>query len=307
MSSPFQREWRPAWPCPVGSILAPLRRGAGDPTFARGGDGSLWRASLTPQGAATLRVRSDPGLGVIHASAWGPGAEWILDSVPRLLGADDDWAGFIPLHPVVERSWRAHPHWRIGATGLVFDALLPAILEQKVTGQEAFGAYRRLVTRFGDAAPGPAADAGLRVPPSAAEVAQIPSWEWLRLPVDGGRSTPAVRAAKVAGALERAGVRGAADLDRALQSLPGIGVWTSAEVRTRALGDPDAVSFGDYHVAKDVGWALTGTPVDDAGLAELLAPWAGQRARVVGLLALAGLRRPRRGPRMAPRSHLPGS
>lgn len=306
MTEPHERDWRPEWPCPVAAIVAPLQRGSGDPTFRRGNDGSIWRAARTPIGIGTLRLKSDASRGTVQATAWGEGAEWLLDSVPRLLGADDDWSDFDPRHPVVERAWRAHPHWRIGATGLVFDALLPAILEQKVTGQEAFGAYRRLVTRFGESAPGPAGEHGMKVPPAPDRLAKVPSWEWLRLPVDGARSKPAVQAASVAGSLERAGVRGTADLDRALRSLPGIGVWTSAEVRSRALGDPDAVSFGDYHVAKDVGWALTGTPVDDAGLAELLAPWQGQRLRVVGLLARAGLHRPRRGPRMSPRRHLPG-
>ena len=95
------------------------------------------------------------------------------------------------------------------------------------------------------------------------------------------------------------------EVERRLPSLPGIGVWTAAEVRQRAHGDADAVSFGDYHVAKDVGWALTGTTFDDAELAEFLEPWRPHRNRVATLLALAGPRRPRHGPRMAPRTHLP--
>ncbi|GAA1092866.1 DNA-3-methyladenine glycosylase 2 family protein [Nocardioides dubius] len=304
MSPPAERLWTPSWPCVIGAALAPLRRGAGDPTL-RNADGVVWRAARTPVGAGTLRLEQRAPGGVVSARAWGEGADWLLDSVPALLGAEDDWTGFEARHPVVEQAWRAHPHWRLGRTGLVVDALVPAILEQKVTGQEAFGAYRRLVRRFGTPAPGPVAELDLWLPPSAEEIAAIASWEWLKLPVDGARSRPVVQAARVAGSLERVAARGSAELDRALRSLPGIGVWTSAEVRSRALGDPDAVSFGDYHVAKDVGWALTGSPVDDARLAELLEPWSGHRLRVVVLLALAGLHRPRRGPRMAPRRHLP--
>ena len=90
-----------------------------------------------------------------------------------------------------------------------------------------------------------------------------------------------------------------------LVSIPGVGVWTAAETAHRALGDADAVSFGDYHVAANIGWALTGRPVDDDGLVELLRPYAGQRYRVQRLLELSGALRPRRGPRMAPRRHLP--
>ena len=76
-------------------------------------------------------------------------------------------------------------------------------------------------------------------------------------------------------------------------------------MRSRALGDPDAVSFGDYHIGKNVTYALTGEVGDDERMAELLEPWAGHRYRVQRLVELAGLGRPRRGARMAPRTHLP--
>ena len=66
------------------------------------------------------------------------------------------------------------------------------------------------------------------------------------------------------------------------------------------------MSFGDYHVAANIGYVLTGEPVDDDGLAVLLEPYAGHRHRVQRLVELAGITRPRRGPRMAPRTHLPG-
>ncbi|MGI8716728.1 MAG: DNA-3-methyladenine glycosylase 2 family protein, partial [Lapillicoccus sp.] len=90
-----------------------------------------------------------------------------------------------------------------------------------------------------------------------------------------------------------------------MQSVPGVGGWTAAEVAQRVLGDPDAVSFGDYHVARNIGWVLLGEELDDAGLAVLLEPYAGHRYRVQRLLELAGAMRPRRGPRMAPRTPLP--
>jgi 3-methyladenine DNA glycosylase/8-oxoguanine DNA glycosylase len=120
--------------------------------------------------------------------------------------------------------------------------------------------------------------------------------------IDPARSRAVVRAATVADSLERL-TRDDADVK--LRTLPGIGEWTSAEVRSRVFGDADAVSFGDYHIAKNVGWALTGAEVDDDGLAELLEPYRPHRYRVQRLVELAGLSRPRRGPRMAPRRHLP--
>lgn len=299
------RVWRPSWPCPVRTVLWPHRRGAGDPTFRVDDAGRVWRGLRTPAGPAALAIAARPALGEVHARAWGPGAGWALDSVPALLGADDDPRGFEPRHPVLVDLWRRHGDLRLGRTGLVADSLVPSILEQKVTGQEAFAGFRRLVLRFGERAPGPGAGRGLWVQPSPERLRRVASWEWLALHVDPARSRTVARAAAVLGSLQRAVDAGPDELDRCLRSLPGVGEWTSAEVRQRVLGDPDAVSFGDYHVAKDIGWALTGSPVDDDGLRELLEPWRPHRGRVQALLGVAGAHRPRHGARMAPRTHLP--
>jgi 3-methyladenine DNA glycosylase/8-oxoguanine DNA glycosylase len=287
----------------VAAVLGVHRRGAGDPTYRVLADGTQVRGIRTPAGPTALAVRGESGAGEVHARAWGPGAGWALDRLPRMLGADDDPAGFTPPEPLAD-AWRRHRHWRLGATDLVMESLVPTIIEQKVTGQEAFAAFRRLVRRYGELAPGPA-ELDLWVQPAPETLRMIPSWEWLRLPVDGARSRPVVAAARVATSLERAGTASYDDFDRRLRSLPGLGAWTSAEVRSRALGDADAVSFGDYHIAKDVGWALVGEPVDDDGLAELLEPYRPHRHRVQHLVEAARLGRPRRGPRMAPRTHLP--
>jgi 3-methyladenine DNA glycosylase/8-oxoguanine DNA glycosylase len=286
-------------------ILSTSRRGAGDPTYRTDADGTLWRGLRTPEGPVTLRLVSRPYDGEVEAAAWGPGAEWVLDQLPAMLGAEDDATGFEPLHPVIAEAHRRHAHWRIGRTGLVMEALVPGVIEQKVTGQEAFGGFRAMVYRFGQPAPGPGRDRDLWVQPSAEQLRAIPSWEWLKLHIDPARSRALLRAAQVAPSLERTVGLPGAEVDRRLRSIPGIGVWTSAEVRFRAHGDADAVSFGDYHIAKNVGWALTGEAVDDDGLAELLEPYRPHRYRVQRLVELAGLGRPRRGPRMAPRTHLP--
>jgi 3-methyladenine DNA glycosylase/8-oxoguanine DNA glycosylase len=306
---PLVRVWRPDWPCPVEAILSTHRRGAGDPTFRRTTDGATWRGVRTPEGPATLRVCPEPARGTVTGEAWGSGAEWVLAQLPRMLGADDDPSGFEPLHEPIADAWRRHGNWRLGATDLVMESLVPAIIEQKVTGQEAFGAFRTMVHRYGERAPGPPSEPDpavrLWLQPTATDLRTIPSWEWLKLPVDGGRSRPIQHAARVATSLERAGRETPQEFDRRVRTLPGIGVWTSAETRSRAMGDADSVSFGDYHVAADVGFALTGEPVDDDALAVLLEPYAGHRHRVQRLVVLGGLSRPRHGPRMAPRTHLP--
>jgi 3-methyladenine DNA glycosylase/8-oxoguanine DNA glycosylase len=301
-----ERVWRPGRAVPVHLTLSALRRGAGDPSYRyEPATGTVWRAMASPQGPVTLRLQPFATAGEVVASAWGPGTSWALDAVPDLLGERDDVRGFEPRHDVVAQAWRRMPGWRVCRTGLVIDALAPAAVEQLVTGQEAFAAWRRLVRRFGTPAPGPGSELAMVVPPTASQWAAVPSWEWLRGGVDGKRSATVVRACQVAGRLEATLDLPHHEAERRLRAVPGVGVWTAAEVRQRAHGDPDAVSFGDYHVAKDIGWALLGEPVDDDGLAELLEPYAGHRYRVQRLLQLAGVRRPRRGPRIAPRTHLP--
>ncbi|GAB6984947.1 DNA-3-methyladenine glycosylase family protein [Nocardioides pyridinolyticus] len=301
------RDWRPGWPCAVGSVLRRHKRGGGDPTYKIVGE-THWRALRTPVGPATLALRPRSDEGVVHAEAWGPGAAWALDGVPALLGAEDDVSGFdADRHPLLAEAWRRYGHVRIGRTGLVMEALTPGIIEQKVTGQEAFAGFRMLVHRYGERAPGPGADLRLWVQPDAVTIRQVPSWEWLRMHVDPARSRALVTAARVADSLERTVGLPGDEVERRLTSLPGIGVWTAAEVRQRAHGDADAVSFGDYHVAKDLGWAVAGREFSDEEMAEFLEPWRPHRGRVPTLLALGVGRRPRHGARMAPRTHLPAT
>jgi 3-methyladenine DNA glycosylase/8-oxoguanine DNA glycosylase len=309
--APLVRIWRPGRPVDVGATIGILRHGAGDPTYQRDPldpqhrGGIVWRASRTPQGPVTYRISTRAADGEVETSAWGDGAAWLLEAVPRLLGQEDDEAGFEPRHDLVRQARVRFPGWRVPRTGLVLEALAPAAIEQVVTGQEAFRGWRVLLRRHGEVAPGPGAERGLRVPPSPEQWAAIPSWEWLQAGVDPRRSKVVIRAARVAGRLEATVGLPSAEAERVLRAVPGVGVWTAAEVRQRAHGDADAVSFGDYHVAKNIGWALTGAEIDDDALAELLEPYRPHRFRVQRLLELAGATRPRHGPRMAPRRHLP--
>lgn len=277
--------------------LARLRRGAGDPTWAWTG-GDVWHATLRGPGAGTLRLRAVDG--GVRADAWGPAADAVLADVPGLLGLLDDPAGFAAhLHPVVERAHRTHAGLRLARGGDVWSTVVSAVLEQRVVGIDAKASWRRLVARHGALAPGPAPQ-GLRVAPPPAVWAALPVWEWRQAGVDAQRSDTVRRAAQVAHAF-RADLT-PTELARRLQTVRGIGPWTTAEVTSRALGDPDAVQVGDAHLPHLVGWALTGRRADDAGMLRLLAPWQGQRQRVMVLLELAHRgRMPAYGPR-APRA-----
>ena len=191
------------------------------------------------------------------------------------------------------------PHLRLGRTGRVLEAMIPAVLEQRVQGVEAFRSWQLLVTRFGTPAPGPAPPL-MRVPPDADGWRRIPSWEYHRANVDPGRMRTLVGCAQRADALERQTDR------QAFTALPGVGIWTAAETAQRALGDADALSVGDYHLASMIGWTLLGRPIDDAAMEELLEPLRPHRYRAVRLLEVSGLAYlPRRGPRL-PRQRISG-
>lgn len=306
------RTWRPGRAVPVGAILASLQRGAGDPCLRRQADGVLWRATRTPDGPVLLRLQARPADGEVLAHAWGPGTAWALDGVPELLGDADDPGGFEPSadHPALVAAHRARPGWRVPRSRAVFEALAAAALEQRVTGVQARSSWRQLVHGFGDVAPGPAgtagtAAAGLRVPPAPRDWAAIPSWAWLQAGVDLSRRRVVIAAAGVAGRLEATVDLPGEEAARLLRTLPGVGVWTAAEVRQRAHGDADAFSWADYHVSKNVSWALCGRALDDAGCAELVERYRGHRYRVQRLLELAGVERPRHGPRITLPTHLP--
>ncbi len=287
--------WRPQFRVSLDLALAPLQRGRGDPTQRRDPEGAWWRTTLTPSGPATVRLTTADG--AVGARAWGPGAEWLLDSVPRLLGAADDPSGFTPAHRVVAETHRRLPHLRLGAVGRVLELLVAAVLEQRVTGSEAHRSWRELLWRFGSPAPGPA-PRGMRVAPPPRVWRRVPSWEWHRAGVDPGRARTVMAAATVAGRLEECLVLPRRDRVRRLRAVPGVGAWTAAEVAQRAWGDPDEVSVGDFHLPALVGWALSGRPTDDAGMLDLLSGYAGHRQRAVRLVELSGVRKPAFGPRM---------
>ena len=301
LTSQVRTTWRPQLPVDARRTLSPLCRGRGDPSHRVTDDGAVWRTSLLPTGPVTCRL-VQRGPREVAAEAWGPGAAELVAGLPDLLGGRDLAEGFEPRHPLLAEEAARAPGLRIPRTGRVVEALVPAVLEQKVTGKQARSAFRRLVGRFGAPAPGPAPD-GMRVPPSADVWRGVPSWEWHRAGVEPQRSRTICLAMRCAPRLEQAVGMAPDDAGRRLSAVPGIGAWTVAEVAQRALGDSDALSVGDFHLSQLVGWALAGRPVDDAGMVELLEPWRPHRYRVVRLLETSGFAKPRFGPRLAVQDH----
>lgn len=250
--------------------LSPQRRGPGDPCYQLV-DGAIWKTSLLPSGPVTARIVTS-GRTTVECEAWGDGAGEFLERLPALLGVYDDATGFAPEEPTIAAAHRRVPHLRLGRTGRVLEALVPAVLEQRVAGKDAFRAWRLLVTKYGAPAPGPAPER-MRVPPPAEVWRRIPSWEFHLANVDPGRARTLVGCAQRADALERLSARPSEDARAALITLPGVGIWTAAEVAQRAWGDADALSVGDYHLSNVVGSTLLGHRIDDEEMLELLEPF----------------------------------
>lgn len=275
------------WVVDLVRVLAPLQRGRFDPCHVVVGDRDVWRASRMAGGDVVMHLRQDDE-GRVTCRAWGPGADDAVAGVPDLIGAADEPESFPSGHALLDKLHRAHPWLRVPRTGRVFEALTSAVLEQRVTVAEAFRGRASLISWHGEA-PAAVPDGmprTLRMQPSPQAWAGIPSWDWHRAGVDVHRAATLTRAARVAARLDECADLPKLDALRRLRAVPGIGVWTAAEVRQRALGDADAVSFGDTHLARFVGYALLGHDIDDHQLHELLEPWRGHRFRVVRLLQL---------------------
>lgn len=281
-------------PLDVGQTLSPLRHGLGDRTIRLQRD-VAWLAVRTPQGGASAWLRRvNRG---VEIRAWGDGASCLVESIPALIGEDDEPGQLVARHPVIRELQRRHAGLRLPRSGRVLDALVPSVFEQKITGTEAFRAYAALLRAHGEAAPGPG---GLLLPPSAETLASLPYHAFHPIGLERRRAEVIRRAASRAAWLEASS--NAALASRRLRSMAGIGQWTAAEVVRCAFGDPDALSVGDYHLPAVVAWALAGERgADDARMLELLEPYRGQRGRVQRLLEVGRIMPPRRGPRVAPR------
>ena len=269
-----------------------------------GASGPMVFAAAADAGGTLLHVWGPPELRAEERDrAWAAARAW--------LGLDDDLTEFAAVcdaSALLARLASLVGEIRLSRMPRVSEALGRAVIEQLVQGTEARASIAQLVARAGQPV-----TRGLWHWPHAGDLGATPVWELRRCGISG-RMIRALHGGAVEDArLERCRHDWDA-LDRRLRALPGVGAWTSAETRFR-LGDPDAVSVGDYHLPTTVGYALCGPDGDgpdgtwtDAGMLELLAPYAGQRGRVIRLVEKASARglvtrRARRAPRAARSAH----
>lgn len=247
--------------------------------------GVRWWTTVTPEGPASVAFRPSTD-GTIRADAWGPGTDWALTQLPRLLGAhDDDVDEFQPSHPLVRRLAGQFDALRVGATGRWYEALSIAAIGQRVVTADAKTSRKRLAFRYGeqpvDLAPVPAF-------PEPERMLRLPDHDFHRAGIDRARARVIRVAARYADRIERLADIPGTDADRWLQQLPGVGPWTAALATAAAGGHADAVPVGDLHIPGMVSRALSGEDGDDDRMLELLEPFAGHRQRVVRLIKMAG-------------------
>ncbi len=283
--------------------LSSFRHGFGDPTV-RLAPGRFVLATLTPDGPGTLLITwsTDPapvGADGLDAEGWGPGGEWLVRRVPALTGAHDRAIEYEGAHRVVARGLRSMRTHRIGASGLLYHQLLPTIIAQRITAGEAVRQWQRLCRDLGEPAPGPPdVAAGLSLPPAPSLLHRRPTWWFHPLGIEQARARTIVEVARHPAKLFAWADETPARVGELLAHLPGVGAWTVGSVLGPALGDPDAVPVGDFHFANQVAWALAGEPrADDDRMLELLAPYRGQRGRVLRAVLSVGGRAPAFGPK----------
>lgn len=288
-----QRSWQLPGLLDLGNTLRFVLPGSGAaPSAARHGNRYMY-AFATREGDASITLSVEGP--TLQATAIGPGAESALADVERLVGFDDDFAEFSAARGLLRDLDRRHRGLRLGSTGRVFEALMPTVLGQRVTTDEATDSYRRLVRAFGRSAPG---GQGLTVPPAAEVIANLQYQDLHRFGVERTRAQVLIEVARRASRLEEISAMSRSDARRRLSAVRGVGPWTVALVMGVAWGDRDAVPVGDFHIPHLVSWLLAGEPrgTDDR-MEELLEPFRPHRRRAVILLKLSGRHAPRYGPR----------
>lgn len=276
-----------------------FRFGSSDPCVRITGD-TLTMTSTSPAGPgwlfATMAAPNPEAQVESQVEFGGRATNHIRQRRPDPHGHRDTFRSLSPAHPLVARLQREFGDLRIGASGDVYKAALTATLGQRITAAEAVTQWARLCHALPNPVDTPIGQ--LLAPPDPGALGALAPWQLHSLGIEEARARTLISIARV---FRRDGAH-QVDVSLALRRLsvevPRFGPWTRALVEAEALGDPDAVAVGDFHLKNVVAHALGGRPrgTDDEMLA-LLAPYAGNRGRVLAWLALAGISAPKFGPR----------
>lgn len=176
------------------------------------------------------------------------------------------------LRPLVE----ARPGLRVPTTVDAWETVVRAIVGQQVSVAGARTILGRIVAAYGIGVA-----SGFTAFPTARVLAEVDPADIASLGMPGARARTVVAAAI---AVSRAAIdlrSGDPDeVETALLALPGVGPWTAAYVRLRALADPDAFPDSDLglrHAAAGLG--LPDRARDLARRAEEWSPWRSYAAQ----------------------------
>ena len=304
--SPRCREWRPQFPLDLSGVLAPLRRGRGDPTWRSAGEGAaIWRVGTTPDGPATTRLhRRGDGTVVWHGLGAGRGVV-ARRAARRCSAPATDPEEFVAHHPLVADAARRHARAAASArpAGCGTCWCRPCWSRRSPAPRRG-GRGGSCAGASATPAPGPAAGDGMRVPPTPAQIRAVPDWEWHRAGVDNARRRAILACAAVAHRLEtalragrraRPGAAAAGARDRRLDRRRGgpAGLGRPRRRQLRRLPHPDARRAGRCWAARSTtpGCCRCSRPTRRSASA----PCATSRS--------SGFRRPRFGPRFSPRDY----
>jgi 3-methyladenine DNA glycosylase/8-oxoguanine DNA glycosylase len=269
------------------------RMGSFDPSL-RVGDGRVQLATRTPDGPVGLELEQQSS--VVEARGWGNGAGWLSQRLEGLLGFEDEPQLFQPPDGVVKTLLQKFSGMHLQRLPRVIDRVVQIILLQRVPWRDGCAAWKRLVSQFGEPAPGPI---DLMVPPSPRELASTPYYEMVGCGVPPRQARTIQQAAFHSRRIEASAKQGVESLSDTLAAIPGIGPWTIGYARGSVLGDPDALLPGDYNLPHSVAWVLAREArASEERMLEVLEPYRGHRFRVIRLVWMKGAHAPRRGPRL---------
>ncbi len=267
-----------------------FRFGHADPSV-RIVESCLAMASQTADGPAWTLAHPDGEL-----SFGGRGADAVRERRADPAGTRDAFTTITAHHPIVAALARDFGDVRIGSSADVYKAALTATLGQRITAAEAVAQWGRLCRSLGTPIDTPVGT--LMAPPDPVTLSRLVPYQLHTFGIEEARARTIIGIARVFARPGAHQTDGEAAVRRLVSDVPRFGPWTTALVRCEALGDPDAVAVGDFHLKNVVAHALNGRArgTDDEML-DALRPYAGQRGRILMWLGLAGVVAPKFAPR----------
>jgi 3-methyladenine DNA glycosylase/8-oxoguanine DNA glycosylase len=285
----------PRWTFPIPpdydlrSSLRCLSMAGKDPTRLRLPNGGCRKLCWIGEELCRLTIGADDKKLVVELEGEAFLAD---DEVRAILALDDDPSIPLPPEDPLLQLPKKVRRFRLGRVPWVFEAAVQTVLHQRVSGAEAGRSWHRLCLKFGEKW------GGLNSAPSPRRILQLSSAEFASCGIESKRVLP-VREAAFRLSKKPSLKTPHDEIGKSMHACRGIGVWTEQYVRGHFLGDSDAVPLGDYALPNTVAYFFEGRRkgTDDEML-RLLAPYRGNRFRVLSWLEWSGAGPPRRGARL---------